>query len=61
MKPISPSLRHFGPVSKGGFGVPKGQIYYRLFEGDLVGFLTDKIRSIRVTHRPKIIDIGSNI
>ena len=60
MEPIPPSLRHFGPVSKESFGVLGGQIYYRLFEGDSVDFLTDKVRWIRVTHRPKIIDIGNN-
>ena len=51
---------HFGLVSEGSFGVLEGQVHYRLFEGDLVGFLMDKIRWIRVTHRPKKIDIKSN-
>jgi len=59
-KPISPSLRYFGPVSEGSFGAPGGQIYYRLFEGDLASFLIDEIRWIRITHRPKKINIGSN-
>jgi len=51
--------RHFGLVSKRGFGVPGGQIHYRLFEGDSVGFLMDKVRWVRITHRPKKIDIGA--
>ena len=59
-KPISPPLGHFRPVSKGSFDIVGGRIHYRLFEGDLVGFLTDEIRWIRVTHRSKKIDIGSN-
>ena len=60
MELISLLLRYFGLVSKKSFGVLGGQIYYRLFERDSVGFLTDKVRWIRVTHRPKKIDIGSN-
>ena len=60
MEPISPSLRHFGPISKGSFGIPRGQIHCTLFEGDLVSFLMDEIRWIRITHRPKKINIWSN-
>jgi len=60
MKPISPSLGYFRPVSEGGFDISGGRIHYRLFEGNLVGFLMEEIRWIRVTHRPKKIDIRSN-
>ena len=54
------TLGHFRPVSKGSFDILGGQIHYRLFEGDLVGFLMNEIKWIRITHRPKKINIGSN-
>ena len=59
-KPISPPLGHFRPISKGGFDIPGGRVHYRLFEGNLVGFLMDEIKWVRITHRSKKIDIGSN-
>ena len=60
MEPISPSLRHLWPISEESFGIPRRQIHYRMFEGDLVGFLANEIGWVGITHRPKKIDVGGN-
>jgi len=57
---ISPSLRHLWPISEESFGILRGQIHCRVFEGDLVGFLANEIGWIEITHRPKKIDVGGN-
>jgi hypothetical protein len=59
MKPIPPTFAHLGPVSK-RFRIPGSYIYYRLFEGNLIGFLDNEIRGIRIAHRSKVVSMGCN-